>query len=624
MTDEAYPNQASMVRRTDIALRARYPHLETRLFELAPHSYCIWFDRNQLDADTAKDEFNSHIRPATVAIKLTNDIPCTNVREIWKIEDHRIPVGFEGCPLTMQDTETILLGFCPDLPVPISQDSSTLPILTICFTQPLTPQQETCVRAFMAGHLPEWNVEIRIEPPQPEAEAPSTGPADSLKIRPRRLRPAAPSFVQRDEAFWFENLDRIFDGKLSEASILDRPDADMACYIDGTSFQQIDLRQAILLYDTIYLTPPIRSGDFWDRQSLTKDDLLTSVEAGRLRFVLTQAEERTDPVFLEAAFERNPTAIVGRRRTAAIVANDIVHMANEYTLARPDLRPLVRKLAERLEEETHLSAATLGRLLLWPVYARRACLLPLQDRGAMGLPQFGLGQILAEELRVTIGREFDLEAHGTSLGVHLAHALGATLIPPISEMAGWIEPRRIVGDRLNFFRSFNGRVAAAWAANERFKEEKRNIVPPLPLFHFEKRATIEQLLAVSSKGSTRRRGRALLSRLADLAPEDRPAEIDQLAQDLYEMGWKRHQNTMIVDWTSDTIDVGAFALEISLLPFKSAWDLLGRIIALGRRASRFDRFIQALEDDLNATRGRNADIDFLSKISRVARLREPT
>lgn len=70
--------------------------------------------------------------------------------------------------------------------------------------------------------------------------------------------------------------------------------------------------------------------------------------------------------------------------------------------------------------------------------------------------------------------------------------------------AASIEPRRIVGDRLNFYRSFNSRIAAAWAVSERRKEERRSILPPVPLFDFHHRASIDDLIAATSLGSTRR------------------------------------------------------------------------------------------------------------------------
>jgi hypothetical protein len=66
-----------------------------------------------------------------------------------------------------------------------------------------------------------------------------------------------PPFVRVDEAFWFDNLDALFEGRLSSRSIPETADAGIACYLDASAFPQIDLRQAILLNDSIFLTPPL-------------------------------------------------------------------------------------------------------------------------------------------------------------------------------------------------------------------------------------------------------------------------------------------------------------------------------------------------------------------------------
>jgi hypothetical protein len=120
----------------------------------------------------------------------------------------------------------------------------------------------------------------------------------------------------------------------------------------------------------------------------------------------------------------------------------------------------------------------------------------------MGVAAFSQGSIFAEQVHAATGRDFRLEALVTSDEVHTAHVLNATLIPPMQEMRGWIEPRRLVGDRLNFYRSFNSRIAAAWAVNERRKEERVRIIPPLPLFNLHPRASIDDLIAATSLGST--------------------------------------------------------------------------------------------------------------------------
>lgn len=628
----AFPPQESMVRRTDVALRAAYPHLVTRIFELAPHRYVICFSKEQLHASTVSEYFQKSIRPVAVAIELANGVPSNYLSELAVIADDRLARGLEGFSFTHDEIGDILLSRYPDLPLLLRAPNRNNPI-TFVFESALTPEQERNVRAVLEGIMPGWPIAITTErvPAMPEPSAAVRDMIAShrvLDVRPHRLRPNAPAFVREDEAFWHEHVDAIFEGRLLSLPVPETADAGMACYIDASSFPQIDLRQAVLVYDTIFFAPPLADrpdgqDGFWQQQRVTRDDVLKLIEAGRLRLVLSQPEERTDTLFLRAAHERNPSAVIGRLRAAAIAANDIVQTCNEYTFARPDLTRQVGELASLLAQDSKVPAEVISRLLLWPLHARRACLAPLMRRGLMGVANFSQGSILSDELKSALGNDYELEAVATSVGVHVAHTLNATLIPPTKEMAGWLEPRRIVGDRLNFYRSFNRRIAASWAENERRKERRVRILPPIPLFDFTKRAPIEDLIAATSLSSTRRQGRALVTRLAELPANQREAAMDRLCQEFYDLGVRRGRRSLVVDSASDIVDIASTAMSVSMLPIKGAWATLQRALALARKVPALDSLVDALEQDMNDLRGRNSDLDFLSKVNRVAELRDP-
>lgn len=618
-----YPSQASLVRRTDVALRAAYPHLTTRLFEIARNRFVIAFERDMLAAGSIAEEFDSEIRPVTVEVGLSNQIPAIYVRELEPITDDAIADGLEGFSFTTSDIQDILLSQFPDLPAPITTDAETLPTITLLFPSTLSPEQGRAVEVFFRRHLPGWPIAIGISnqaTPKSTASIVATT-RDPLEIRPARLRPSAPHFVREDEVFWFDNIEAIYRGRLQPQSFAGLTAVGFACYVDATSFPQIDLRQAMLLYDTIFLAPPLaasqRHESFWMQQALTRQDVLCAVEAGRIRFVVSQPEERTDPRLLAAAYERNPNAVIGRRTAAALLISDIVQTSCNYTLAREDLRSDVVKLAEVLATEAKLPTPTLIRLLLWPLHARRACMAAFLDRGLLGLARFNLGTILGEELQAATGRDVRLEALMTSDAVHIAHALNATYIPPLKEMEGWLEPRRIIGQRLNFYRNFNGCVAAVWAQNERRKELRQTILPPLPLFEFDRYACIDEIISLTSLSSTRRKGRSLVTRLSELAPDARSAEIERLGRELRDLGGRRSRRSLNLDTASAALDVVVAAAGIAVPPIPSAWILLKRLAG----SRMFDKLRDAVEQDLNKARGQNSDLDFLSKVDRVAELR---
>lgn len=382
-----------------------------------------------------------------------------------------------------------------------------------------------------------------------------------------------------------------------------------------------------MLYDTIFFTPPLMDGhgskrSFWEEQHVSQSDILKLIEAGRVRLILIQPEERTDPSFLEAAYERDHHAVIGRLTAAGMMASDLAQTADEYLLARPDLRPFVGKLAGLLAEERSVSVETMLQLLLWPLHARRRCLASLMHRRLMGIAPFSQGAILAKELKAATGRDFDLEALMTSDGVHVAHVLNATFIPPLADVGGWIGPRKIVGDRLNFYRAFTPSMASSWAENERRKQQAARVLPPVPLFDFERRAPIEDLIAITSGSSVRRKGRALVARLSEMPEDEREAEIDRIAQEFYEFGACRDRWTLRIDTFNDLLDIAVEVAGQSIFPFKSAWSLLMRCVNLARRAPALDALADTIEENLDRKLGRNSDLDFLSKVSRVAEFRD--
>lgn len=619
-----FPSQDGMVRRTDVWLRAIYPHLTTRIFEIEPHQYVIFFGKDDLDAELIRYRFNHNIRPAGLWCDVSNEEPKSFLREVLPIDDYQIAHGFEGFPATLYDIQKILLSKFPDLPIPHRSPNQNNPIV-IVFEAPLTHEQEQNVRTVLDGIFPNWPIGIAVEPPMEEKGKTKHNVGIGLDIKPSRLRPAAPAFVREDESFWFNNIDGIFGGRVNPDSFIGTKNAGMACYIDASVSKQIDLRQGILLYDTIYLTPPLFDSEhcsFWDDQHVNQDDILELIEAGRVRLILKQPEERTDPKFLSAAYERSPSAVIGRLTAAAIFASDIVQMADSYVLAQPELKPLVGELSKLLAAENNLSLETMSQLLLWPLHARRYCLQGLMNQGLMGFSNVSQGKILAEEIKASIGKDLELEALFTSDEVHIAHALNATLIPPLQEMSGWILPRRIVGDRLNFYRGFTKETASIWAENERRKISHSRILPPLPLFNFEKRAPIGDLIAVTAQSSTRRKGRALVTRLSELQSEEREAEIERIAQEFYELGIQKTRRNLRVDFASDSFDLIVEALNTSVFPVKSAWSFLTRCFEFSRRIPSLDTLADTIEVSINSKLGRNSDLDFLSKVSRVAEIRD--
>jgi hypothetical protein len=133
----------------------------------------------------------------------------------------------------------------------------------------------------------------------PKLQALGANP-DALFVGASRVRPAAPPFVRADEGFWFSNIDRIFAGNVTVDEIPGIEEGQIRCFLDATIGEHVNLRQLLMLYDTIYISPPLREGHdaFLRQQALSENDLLKLIERGRVKIISTQAEERYFPRYL--------------------------------------------------------------------------------------------------------------------------------------------------------------------------------------------------------------------------------------------------------------------------------------------------------------------------------------
>lgn len=243
-----FPSQMSLARRTDVMLRSLYPHLSTRIFEVESHRYLIVFDREQLDATSVAEHFDHHVRPVSVWLEISNQEPTVYLRELQPIPDRELSHGFEGFSFSYSDIANILISKFPDLPIPSQHSPNQNNPITLTFEQQLTPEQELQVQAVLNGILPGWPITIacKLEEPRPTAPTPPKRPGEvDIDVKSYRQRPKAPSFVRDDEAFWFTNVDPIFEGRLPLAAIPGAADAGMACYIDASVSKQIDLRHYV-------------------------------------------------------------------------------------------------------------------------------------------------------------------------------------------------------------------------------------------------------------------------------------------------------------------------------------------------------------------------------------------
>ena len=257
---------------------------------------------------------------------------------------------------------------------------------------------------------------------------------------------------------------------------------------------------------------------------------------------------------------------------------------------------------------------------LWPLASLRNCLSALLRIGSMGSPVNHLAETFAAQIHAKIQLDIELEAWILGGTVHIGHVLGATVFGPINEPEGYHYIKSHIGRILNFHRNFSPTNAGSWLQNELRREKNIRILPSIPIFEFHRGTPINEVLADTSLGSMRSRGRGLYSKIAGLERNERQDEIERLAASMRERARKR--SGLVVDL--DTMEaVSSIVLDIFdvIAPIKLAHKLSGKVITKVRRRNRkFDNALGNIEAALDLRKD-GPELDFLSQVDRVASLR---
>ena len=612
---------SGQVRRIDAHLRARYPTLETNIYELDDKTFLIAFPKEQLDANQIEEEFHNTIRFVTVPVKVSNSMPECYVRELPILSDQEAVACLEGIPLTEMDLMNVLTSQFP-LVTFTGIDTPSPGVVTILVNSTLQQEHTDSILDYVESlSIP---ATVQIDQRASEDTLSFRSNCDPMYLLAPGFRRILPDHLRRDDAFWFANIESISRNMLQVRQFPGLTSDAYRCYFDFTTAdsEHINLRQALLLYDEIWCSLPLAEyhQQFLAHQGLSERDLLEMVDAGRIRFVTTQPEERLHIAFLQQVVERNQDAVMGRRTTAALLLSDVVATANDSILRDPQMLSAFRLLSTEAANIIGVPLHDFVQITLWPLASLRNCLPALFRVGSMGSPVNLLAEAIASQIRATTQVDIELEAWILGGTVHIGHALGATVFGPINEPKSHHFIKAYIGRLLNFHRNFSSSNAGSWLQNELRREKNIRILPSIPIFEFHSSTPVREILTDTSLGSIRSKGRSLYSRIVGLEPNERQDEIERLAASMRERARKRSGLVVDLD-TMETVSSIVFDIFDVIAPIKLARNVSRKVITKVRRRNRkFDDAMGHIEDSLNFQKN-GPELDFLSQIDRVASLR---
>lgn len=252
-------SRSGYARRIDAMLRARYPYLQTQLFEVAKDIFQIVFDATLQGAASISEEFHNSIRFMTVHVTLSNTRPNSYLRELSLLSDEDAMGDMGGLPLRRIDLVNLLVSRFPDAGI---LDVKELPEnygAAIVMKDDLAAEHEAELLQFAyALSLP---IEFTISVSPSQNTDVTSVVDDPMFIWASALRPCAPSYTRADEEFWFDNIQDIAANRMPIERFPAMSGASFRCYLDlSLGEQYINLRQALLLYDEVWVVCRCENG----------------------------------------------------------------------------------------------------------------------------------------------------------------------------------------------------------------------------------------------------------------------------------------------------------------------------------------------------------------------------
>lgn len=610
-------NYDGFCRRIDLIFRARFPYLTTRIFKKNIYEYQLYVESVVDNFDLLEQTFNHEIKYLTTPLKLVNKIPESYVQEIRGISDKDIPSGFEGIPFTKNQLLTHISSVYSNVNFNnIHEDHKNRKIIVELCDQTNPNILSDIQKTLEALKLPySFNIITgsSLKKMHILDEVFIIAPSKSKEV-------LSCDFLDRDERLWYENIQGIYEGSFKKSQLYFIDQTKTSCLVNFSKFQNLNIRNHLLLYDIIYCVLPFSSEmpNFLNNQKITRDEILELVKRGRLKIINMQPESRLDYGFIREAYQENSSSVVSRRALAALAAIDLVELNDSYIFSDPKLNNYIYPLIKEISELTQTSIEAMSNFLLWPKCALRTSLDALNRSGPMGIASFGVNNPIIDLWPISKDKEkFEFELLVNSDQIHLAHALDATYFPfyIAGDKYSDYPYALLMGSILNFYKSTRyGSISQTFDFN---KLEKKNN-PSLSListFDVNEFVPINSFEEEISSGVVRKGMNSLFSELCLLDEYKRNQRISEYNAEVDKASKRKNL-------TKHALDLGEDVLGTTV-PFIATGK---KIISRGTQEAMkkypvIQRVSEYVEDRALGEDKQTRYVSLLSKVSRVARLK---
>lgn len=351
-------------------------------------------------------------------------------------------------------------------------------------------------------------------------------------------------FTIAEADFWFERAEDVYTGKATRNDLPFYRGDSLKCFLDFSVFNNIDLRNVLLLYDTVYIALPIEGylDKFWEQQSITLAELIELVDMGKLVLLLPNLETRYDKKLLLEIYRRTPCAIVGRRGINTLLASYFAETKHQYENRLPEIYKVASDLFMYGVERREPAVQNIARLIAWPITATADSFRYLNQHSPMAVSNFGINNVIYDNIvNHDVQNKIAFEFTVNSLNTHLAAALKATYFPFQQQSKDGSKysdavVSNILGDFLKLY----------WYDADNIQEIKdihlQNNKEFLCLFECKHNINICKLASLADEYHTQHGFMNLLSRLGKMDEEQRKTRLREYNDLLFEVNKIRGNN----------------------------------------------------------------------------------
>jgi len=636
------------IRRADLYLRAKYPHLDTRIFKLTDDFYGILLKNFTGNFNEIQQEFDYSIKPMATPVNLFEKMPSNIEKELSIIKDDEIGNNFSGLPLTLLEVKYLLMAKFPMIEIIYIEEIFDTERKLNVYTDIISDEniKKEVINLLDSLDIPlncnlidDKSEDINKKNIERKEKKKSSSIKDNNPLAnayfdsfenpiihsfPTKLNKTKIIYEERDEQIWFDKLGEIYAGKFTKTDILKDVNINNSCYIDYSLFNNVNIRNGIVLYDKIFVELPISSDikTFCSAQKINSDEIIQLCKENKLTFILPQPSYRYDFNFLNELYKINSNCILSRRALSALIICDLVEINKNYFINALGISDSMYEISEIIKQtDEKYDKIDFYNFFTWPQKALRSVLEVFLFGSTYKSVNFGINNLFTNMLddkqkkKMKIEFEFGINSDK----VHISSALNSQYLPYFE---GTMYSNRIVtsimGNMLNFYKNSSIEKIQNYMT-ERHKIITNNTMLPINLIEVDEYRSITELNHLSKKYFSSSNFSSILGYLLSIPPEDMGKKIIEY-NNLVENEINRSKKK------SDFIDLSVTSVTDAVglvIPFFSTMTkiLLGIVQKSNLSKLKIDKIKEAFYKlEQRQKYDEKKAISFLSKINSVARL----